>query len=240
MVSQRIRYFLWLTCRQKLLTNLERCKRTLTDDPLCPLCYQAEESTLHALQDCVNFRRIWQQTVPQPLSHTFFSTSIKDWLRLNLCSNILFYNDIPWKLVFASILWQIWKNRNDTVFTESSASVEGVLSRGIAWAKYYYDGWLLPTPGALIASKQNFGLSMLVFNWHETMGSKILQVQTDCKQFWKRAWFVDLIWIQRIGNKAADKLARLANHSSFDVSFLSTPPAAICDVFTADKSTLSL
>ncbi|KAK8593726.1 hypothetical protein V6N12_045801 [Hibiscus sabdariffa] len=94
-VPQRLHYFLWLTCRQKLMTNMERCKRALTDDTLCPLCRCVEESTLHTLKDCVNMRQILQQTIPQALSTTFFSTSMKDCLRQNLYSNIIFYNNIP-------------------------------------------------------------------------------------------------------------------------------------------------
>ncbi|KAK8996288.1 hypothetical protein V6N11_076528 [Hibiscus sabdariffa] len=95
--------------------------------------------------DCARLKQIWHKTVPPSLSGTLFSTSIKVWLRQNLCSNILFHNTISWKLVFASVLWQFWKNRNDAVFAESSAPVECVLSRSITWAHYYYDGWLQPT-----------------------------------------------------------------------------------------------
>ncbi|KAK9025193.1 hypothetical protein V6N11_065089 [Hibiscus sabdariffa] len=78
--------------------------------------------------------------------NTFFSASLKDWLRQNLCSNILLCNSLPWKLVFTSILWQSWKIRNDTVFVEASASVENVLSRSILWASYYNDGWPISEP----------------------------------------------------------------------------------------------
>ncbi|KAK8981864.1 hypothetical protein V6N11_049356 [Hibiscus sabdariffa] len=64
-VPQRLRCFLWLTCRKKLMTNLERCKHTLTDVSLCPICHRSEESTLHALRDCVNLRQVWRCTIRQ-------------------------------------------------------------------------------------------------------------------------------------------------------------------------------
>ncbi|KAK8972992.1 hypothetical protein V6N11_028581 [Hibiscus sabdariffa] len=69
------------------------------------------------------------------------------WLRQNLYSNILFRGNLPWKLVFSSILWHTWKNRNDAIFTGISCTFEQVLSRGIAWANYYNDGWMT---GALV------------------------------------------------------------------------------------------
>ncbi|KAK8589616.1 hypothetical protein V6N12_024010 [Hibiscus sabdariffa] len=300
------------------MTNLERYKRTLTNDPLCPLCHRPEESTLHTLRDCVNLRQIWQKIVPQTLSNTFFSMSIKDWLRQNLCSNILFQNNISWKLVFASILWQFWKNRNDAVFAASSASVECVLNRSNAWAQYYNDGWLKATPlvnpsststswsnlepgwfclnvdsvvslkteettigGLLRDNAGNFIFDFSKFIgcanslhaelWSLHVGLQLawdhevdfLQVQIDCKhvlqllqdpyvesysiflvrnihQFWRWTWFIDLIWILCSGNKVADKRPRLANHSSFDLSFISTSHAALCDVLIADNLTLSL
>ncbi|KAK8482392.1 hypothetical protein V6N11_033152 [Hibiscus sabdariffa] len=83
---------------------------------------------------------------PAVLLHTFFSASVKDWLRQNLYSNILFRNNIPWKLVFVLILCQSWKNRNDAVFAGNSVSFEHILSRSIAWANYFNDGWLMPSP----------------------------------------------------------------------------------------------
>ncbi|KAL4319435.1 hypothetical protein GQ457_18G004670 [Hibiscus cannabinus] len=94
-------------------------------------------------------------------------------------------------------------------------------------------------------------------------GVNFLQFQTDCKrvlellhdpnvescpislvrsihQFWRRAWYVDLIWIPRSSNKAADSLARFANLSSFDLLFFSTPPAQLYDVLTTDALALPL
>ncbi|KAK8564027.1 hypothetical protein V6N12_036159 [Hibiscus sabdariffa] len=211
-----------------------------------------------------------------------------------------------------------WKNRNDAVFAASSASVESVLSRGIAWAQYYYDGWLVPTPvvnsslafapwsnpelgwpclnvdGAISLNigkvkiggllRDNVGNFLFGFSkfigcanslqaelWSLYIGLQLawdygvefLQVQTDCKQvlqllqhphvescsislmhsirqFWKRAWFVDLIWTPRSGNKAADAFTRLVTYSSFDLSFFSSPPATLYDVLSADNLALSL
>ncbi|KAK9015916.1 hypothetical protein V6N11_007004 [Hibiscus sabdariffa] len=94
-------------------------------------------------------------------------------------------------------------------------------------------------------------------------GVNFLQIQTDCKrvlellhdtnvdscpislvrsihQFWRRAWYVDLIWVPRSSNQAADSMARIANCSSFDLLFFSDPPAQLHDVLTTDALVLSL
>ncbi|KAK8507913.1 hypothetical protein V6N11_045881 [Hibiscus sabdariffa] len=90
-----------------------------------------------------------------------------------------------------------------------------------------------------------------------------LQVQTDCKQilqllsasnvesspislvrsirkFWHRAWFINLTWTPRSGNIAADKLARLANCSSFELSFFSSSPLALGDILSSDALVVTL
>ncbi|KAK9037712.1 hypothetical protein V6N11_022614 [Hibiscus sabdariffa] len=59
-------------------------------------------------------------------------------------------------------------------------------------------------------------------------------------QFWRRAWYVDLIWVPRSSNQAADSMARIANCSSFDLLFFSDPPAQLHDVLTTDALVLSL
>lgn len=47
--NQRNKTFLWLCAKNKILTNVQRVKRNLTTDPLCPICRMDEESVLHAL-----------------------------------------------------------------------------------------------------------------------------------------------------------------------------------------------
>lgn len=51
-IQQRIRTFLWLFCDDRLMGNLNRFKRKLTDSPACFVCGGAAESNLHILCDC--------------------------------------------------------------------------------------------------------------------------------------------------------------------------------------------
>ncbi|CAN1139910.1 Putative ribonuclease H protein At1g65750 [Linum perenne] len=48
----RIQFFLWLLSHEKLLTNLERKRRHMTQDSSCPRCAHTEESIFHILRDC--------------------------------------------------------------------------------------------------------------------------------------------------------------------------------------------
>ncbi|KAK8556750.1 hypothetical protein V6N12_003145 [Hibiscus sabdariffa] len=51
-VVQRVRMFLWLVLRQRLMTNVERVRRGLSSDPSCSSCGCYSETILHILCDC--------------------------------------------------------------------------------------------------------------------------------------------------------------------------------------------
>ncbi|CAN1187802.1 Putative ribonuclease H protein At1g65750 [Linum perenne] len=55
----KVQYFLWLVAQGKLLTNLERKRRHLTDVGSCPRCESEDESILHLFRDCPFARQVW-------------------------------------------------------------------------------------------------------------------------------------------------------------------------------------
>ncbi|CAA0818851.1 Polynucleotidyl transferase- ribonuclease H-like superfamily protein [Striga hermonthica] len=65
---QWIRQFLWLAAHEKLLTNVERRRRHISDSPICTLCSRYEESILHCLRDCTGARQIWRLLIPEAWS----------------------------------------------------------------------------------------------------------------------------------------------------------------------------
>ncbi|KAE8666141.1 hypothetical protein F3Y22_tig00112507pilonHSYRG00062 [Hibiscus syriacus] len=117
-IPKGIKHFLWLSYKDRLLTNVNRCAKKLTDDPLCQICGLANENTLYVLRDCQHSVALWQLIIrKQPLPN-FFTTNASDWITMNLESNSLFASsNIPWKILFSSIAWQIWKRRNSYIFS---------------------------------------------------------------------------------------------------------------------------
>lgn len=59
----KLKIFSWLLYNGKLLTNMERRKRSLTCDDTCPICKQKQESTLHLLRDCPKAMLIWKNVI---------------------------------------------------------------------------------------------------------------------------------------------------------------------------------
>lgn len=60
-VQQRVRAFLWLVCHNRIIGNLNRYKRSMTDNPSCAICDAPHESTMHLLRDCPAAKAIWRR-----------------------------------------------------------------------------------------------------------------------------------------------------------------------------------
>ncbi|XP_074267507.1 uncharacterized protein LOC141590888 [Silene latifolia] len=85
-VQQKVRMFLWLAGHGRLMVNVNRVRRNMGDNPLCPRCNEEDETIEHLLRSCQN------------------------------ASNDVEVNAKDWPLVFAITNWWIWKWRNNIVF----------------------------------------------------------------------------------------------------------------------------
>ncbi|MBA0791934.1 hypothetical protein Gohar_016475 [Gossypium harknessii] len=61
---QRVGFFIWMTLKDRLLTNVERMKRGLGDNSACGICGHNIEDALHVIGDCYTAKIIWTQVVP--------------------------------------------------------------------------------------------------------------------------------------------------------------------------------
>ncbi|KAK9023907.1 hypothetical protein V6N11_004094 [Hibiscus sabdariffa] len=134
-VPQRIRLFLWLTYRQRLMTNSERFRRGLGSSAICPRCHMAEETVLHTLRDCKESKAAWLLILPPDMHRVFFQQD-RSWLRGNLDSHVILPDDICWSILFASLSWQLWKNRNDLVFNSMTSPAESLVHKSLVWVRY--------------------------------------------------------------------------------------------------------
>lgn len=62
---EKIKNMLWLACRERLLTQVLRKKRGLSDYELCMLCLDDAKTKLHVFRDCQWAKKVWQEfTLP--------------------------------------------------------------------------------------------------------------------------------------------------------------------------------
>ncbi|KAK8481819.1 hypothetical protein V6N11_032985 [Hibiscus sabdariffa] len=139
-VPQRLRFFLWLSHKGKLMTNMERYRRSLCHHSYCPYCHNVVKPVLHALRDCRNAQEIWKCLLPLRLHDSFFSCDTQAWLQMIVANHELHPTwGLSWQLLFASTLGQIWNNRNDLVFSEAHSNIDQILQRSVIWARYYFE-----------------------------------------------------------------------------------------------------
>ncbi|KAH1090779.1 hypothetical protein J1N35_018036 [Gossypium stocksii] len=61
---QRVCLFIWLTAKQRLLTNTELFRRGIGHSSVCSLCGHDSEYILHVLRDCQMAKEAWMLIVP--------------------------------------------------------------------------------------------------------------------------------------------------------------------------------
>ncbi|KAK5833829.1 hypothetical protein PVK06_017692 [Gossypium arboreum] len=83
----RVRFFLWLTCKQRLLTNQERVRKGIGQNMSCLIFQYDTEDILHVLRDCSTTKDVWKYFVLKSCQELFFSNNILDWVNANLDSS---------------------------------------------------------------------------------------------------------------------------------------------------------
>jgi hypothetical protein len=112
----RVQHFLWLVLHGKILTNSQRAARGMDSDGFCPRCEVAIEDTDHLLRGCSYSVTVWDSILKDVISSEFYSSDTMEWMRMNLTNDSLVYGNIPCWLLFAIVIWFIWKWRCRLVF----------------------------------------------------------------------------------------------------------------------------
>ena len=107
-LPQRIRYFLWLILHQRVLSNAERVRRKLLDNPICNICLAPEENLDHLLRKCPNAHNTWQELEVVGMHCTARDAGFENWLYQNISGH---HENPEWAERFVITLWFIWKWR---------------------------------------------------------------------------------------------------------------------------------
>ncbi|KAJ8756023.1 hypothetical protein K2173_024569 [Erythroxylum novogranatense] len=167
---------------------------------------------------------------------------------------------VPWDILFATAVWQIWKSRNNLVFNGQVDSVEALKKLVIEQASWTHRAW---------SGRDQFGQARTRFikfvTWDyppagwvaiNTDGSRtssgvascaVLLLQSDkkmplflrslvqqCKEFLRRDWQVIVKKIFCEANRVADVLAKSAIAMSSGLHLVSRPPPQLSQDLYAD------
>ncbi|KAK9028130.1 hypothetical protein V6N11_067944 [Hibiscus sabdariffa] len=74
----KIQTFLWLLCHSKILTNVERARRHMTNNSSCPVCAYPVEDIHHILRLCPVAHVIWGHFVRCYRLDEFLNLELKE------------------------------------------------------------------------------------------------------------------------------------------------------------------
>ncbi|CAN1798710.1 Putative ribonuclease H protein At1g65750 [Linum perenne] len=116
-----VQYFLWLVSHGKILTNVERKRRHLSVDELCPRCRVADESIIHVLRDCQFAGKVWDDLGFDNNNPIRSGHSSNNWVKTVL--------NHEKALELGIACWWIWKSRNEWVFSGTSLTTAALAYR---------------------------------------------------------------------------------------------------------------
>ncbi|XP_019181390.1 PREDICTED: uncharacterized protein LOC109176414 [Ipomoea nil] len=162
-VVEKVKTFVWLLLKDKLLTNLERMKRHMTTDSSCASCGFGEESTSHLLRDCPLAEECWDLAKDGGGTGLVRYSPISTWIKENSQSNKVLQDGTVWSSTFVYILWLLWKARNNLIFNQKRDTVVQIVgtarsmalearcyivnNKGSVHGQHKWVSWSNPQPG---------------------------------------------------------------------------------------------
>ncbi|KAK8593806.1 hypothetical protein V6N12_045879 [Hibiscus sabdariffa] len=109
---------------------MECFRRNLTLNCGCTVCGDAQKNMDHIFRRCPVALSIWFPLIREDKVEEFFSLDFKQWLFVNLSNVEGFGRDrVHWDVLFGFLLWNLWRKRNEWVFSDQDWSGEPVLQR---------------------------------------------------------------------------------------------------------------
>ncbi|CAN1821545.1 Putative ribonuclease H protein At1g65750 [Linum perenne] len=121
----RIRFFLWLATKDRLLTNAARQRRGLCQDAKCPRCAANIEDSCHVLRNCPFALETWKLVDGFDTTEAVWRGPYVDWLLFFLKSDV--------SLLFGIVWHNLWKARNELIFVNKSVDPLSVALWSCRW-----------------------------------------------------------------------------------------------------------
>eukprot|EP00253_Pinus_taeda_P017519 PITA_17519 len=123
----KISTFLWLLSHNRTLTWDNLRKRRFAGPSICLNCKTEEESAAHLMHLCPLSRRIWEKVSFRCQKDVRIqgdiNNTLRSWPQQPYQSNIL---NTLWQIIPGTVMWNIWKERNQRVFKDQALNLEQV------------------------------------------------------------------------------------------------------------------
>ncbi|CAN1801051.1 Putative ribonuclease H protein At1g65750 [Linum perenne] len=130
----KIKHFLWLASHDRLMTNVERNRRHLTNQVICSRCSLHDESLQHVLFECQFALQVWRAVLPEAVRAKEEHGDFFNWWRFMLA-------DDKQCIKFGNTAWLLWKARNKFIFDKVVQSVLSIAEQCVYWMNLVLLSW---------------------------------------------------------------------------------------------------
>ncbi|CAN1792677.1 Putative ribonuclease H protein At1g65750 [Linum perenne] len=130
----KIKHFLWLATHNRLLTNVERNRRHLTNQVICPRCSVQNESLSHVLFDCPFALQVWGECLPSAVQERGRHNNFEDWWLAML-------KDAGSSITFGITAWLLWSARNKLIFEKLIQTPASIVALCKFWTNLVLSSW---------------------------------------------------------------------------------------------------
>ncbi|KAF7834146.1 putative ribonuclease H protein At1g65750 family [Senna tora] len=235
--TENNRFFLWRLGNESIMTNTNRLKRGFTASDICHRCGESPETVLHAVRDCKWTKPVWDLLVHRSAKNRFFSCNLQDWMEENLTTHKGKNREFPWSTTFAIGSWLCWKQRNDEIFNKKTTDVNFLAQKTLSEVQNYIKAagtcklvnnmledeiventnWQAPEDGWCKVNVDG--------SWKADTGkNQFFSIHQDVRALTCRNWDVNIRYVQRNGNIAANLMAKMGHNLPYGAKMYPSPP----------------
>lgn len=127
-VPPKVKTFLWRSCRNALPTRVRLQDRGVNCTKTCALCENEDEDSMHLFFYCTKSKQCWQQLG--------LWSKVHQKAQLNLSFGVTMFEilqelDSSQRVIWACVMWSIWKQRNDCIWRNEVMTTAAVRDRGL-------------------------------------------------------------------------------------------------------------
>lgn len=128
-MPQKIKHLIWKAGNETILMRMNLVKRKININPICPVCKEKEETTLHGLVECPPIEQLWFIS-PLAIKVAYcrannFKELLQKWLTFSEIDN----KERVWiSERIATTCWFIWKQINEIAFENKNFNMQLILS----------------------------------------------------------------------------------------------------------------
>ncbi|OMP05897.1 hypothetical protein COLO4_08472 [Corchorus olitorius] len=254
-IQPKVQTFLWLAFNNRILCNVNRRNRNLTNDPKCSICGANAETVVHVLRDSKDAVAIWKALMIDIRFQNCDSMGLQEWMTFNLRNAIVFTNaETPHERKMETI-GKIMREWRDTMGSEVRNSCRRIVyhkwdKSQTTWIKLNVDGsWdqnrnIAVTRG-VFRDDQGRWLGGFAFNIDSANSVLAIKQGVNDKhplyplaQTTKLMLGNDWTWkikhIPREKNMAADWMAKWSYSQAKGLQIISRPPMGLDPILKAD------